>query len=451
MMNEVFQHEAALMTPFRILTTAIFFAAVIHTLFANFFTHLAEKVAHKNAERQRLKGLPPGKSFWAEILSFLGEVEIIFGLWVVPLLIVIFCFYDWGIAINYLEGRSFIEPIFVVVIMTLASTRPIVKLAEYGVHAVSQLLGNTVASWWITILTLGPLLGSFITEVGAMTLCAVVLDRRFYALKPSKALSYATLGLLFVNISVGGLLTNFASPPVLIVARLWNWTSSSMFSMFGWKVIIGILFANALYWWLFRKELKGMQKRTVFLEEYEDKKGPIPFWMSIVHVFLMFWVVFNAHYPEITIGSFLMFLGFHKATHWYQSPLNIKRPLLVGMFLAGIVIHGGLQGWWITPLLENVNLFYMMTVGMVLTAFNDNATITYLTSLLSNSSESIKYIIVSGSVAGGGLTVIANAPNPVAQSLLKRHFRSGVSPWYLFLAALIPTGIFLALFFIFRV
>ena len=49
------------------------------------------------------------------------------------------------------------------------------------------------------------------------------------------------------------------------------------------------------------------------------------------------------------IGGFLFFLGFTNATAAYQSAVDIKTPLLVGFFLAGLVVHGGLQAWWIGP------------------------------------------------------------------------------------------------------
>jgi hypothetical protein len=56
--------------------------------------------------------------------------------------------------------------------------------------------------------------------------------------------------------------------------------------------------------------------------------------------------------------------------------------------------------------------------------------------------------VVAGAVTGGGLTVIANAPNPAGQSILSSYFQDGVAPLRLFLAALIPTVI-MALCFLF--
>jgi Na+/H+ antiporter NhaD/arsenite permease-like protein len=63
-----------------------------------------------------------------------------------------------------------------------------------------------------------------------------------------------------------------------------------------------------------------------------------------------------------------------------------------------------------------------------------------------NFTDGLKYAVVAGAVTGGGLTVIANAPNPAGQSILKRHFGNAVSPLGLFLAALLPTIIMLLCF-----
>jgi Na+/H+ antiporter NhaD/arsenite permease-like protein len=80
-----------------------------------------------------------------------------------------------------------------------------------------------------------------------------------------------------------------------------------------------------------------------------------------------------------------------------------------------------------------------------------NAAITYLASLVPNFSAELKYAVMAGAVTGGGLTVIANAPNPVGQAILGREFgEGGVSPLGLFVAAIIPTVIVGACFMLFR-
>ena len=93
---------------------------------------------------------------------------------------------------------------------------------------------------------------------------------------------------------------------------------------------------------------------------------------------------FNAHYPALFLGGFLFFLGFARATAPYQGRVEFKTPLLVGFFLAGLVIHGGLQGWWIAPVLGSLSESAAVPRATVLTAFNDNALITYLATLVPN-------------------------------------------------------------------
>jgi hypothetical protein len=173
---------------------------------------------------------------------------------------------------------------------------------------------------------------------------------------------------------------------------------------------------------------------------------PVPAWVTLAHLGFMTWTVVNSHYPALFIGGFLIFMGFARATAPYQSRLDIKTPLLVGFFLAGLVIHGGLQGWWIAPVLTSLSENGLFWGATVLTAFNDNALITYLATLVPDFAETFKVAVVEGAVTGGGLTVIANAPNPAGQALLSRFFDDAVSPLRLFAAAAIPTLIAAAMF-----
>ena len=167
---------------------------------------------------------------------------------------------------------------------------------------------------------------------------------------------------------------------------------------------------------------------------------------TAVHVTFLVWTIFNAHHPAMFIAGMLFFLGFAMVTPHYQNRIDLKAPLLVGFFLAGLVVHGRLQGWWIEPVLGHLGEIPLMISATVLTAFNDNAAITYLSTLVPEFGDELRYAVVAGAVAGGGLTVIANAPNPAGQSLLKGHFENGVSPAGLFAAALAPTVIVWLLF-----
>jgi hypothetical protein len=151
--------------------------------------------------------------------------------------------------------------------------------------------------------------------------------------------------------------------------------------------------------------------------------------------------VFTAHYPALFIGGFLFFLGFAGATAPYQSRIELKTPLLVGFFLAGLVIHGGLQGWWIAPVLSRLQEVPLFLGATALTSINDNALITFLATLVPDLDDASRLAVVQGAVVGGGLTVIANAPNPAGQALLGRFFGEAILPIGLLAGALPPTVI----------
>ncbi len=456
---EILRHRASV-EPFNVIATVIFFLAIIHTFLAKRFMLLAHRWREEHEAEMRKRGRgsrvngQQEVSFKAEVMHFFGEIEAIFGIWVVPLLIAVTFFRGWQSAEHYVSRSvNFTEPMFVVVIMTIASTRPVLCAAEWFIGLGARVAGGKPMGWWLSILTIGPVLGSFITEPAAMTICALLLARQFYDLSPGKALRYATIGLLFVNISVGGTATHFAAPPVLMVAGTWNWDTPFMLANFGWKAILGIVISNGIYFVAFRKELCAMRPAKVENElpaNWSDRTEPVPKAVIGVHLFFLAWTVFTAHYPSLFIGGFLFFLAFTTATEHHQNPISLKPALLVGFFLAGLVVHGGFQGWWIAPVLASMSEVPLMFAAMTLTAFNDNAAITYLASLVPNFSDSLKYAVVAGAVAGGGLTVIANAPNPAGQSILGSYFNGGVSALWLFVGALIPTAVMMTVFLIFR-
>jgi len=440
--------------PFNALATGIFLLAILHTFAAARFAALAHRVQHQHDEEAHAHGRPSSPSLRAELLHFLGEVEVVFGLWAVVLLLATTAYAGWEAAKHYVSDTvNYTEPLFVVVIMALASTRPVIGFAESALRRVARAGGATPAAWWVTILTIGPILGSLITEPAAMTICALLLARQFYDLQPSTRLKYATLGVLFVNVSIGGTLTQFAAPPVLMVARPWGWDIPFMVLNFGWRAVTAIAVATAVYLIFFRGELRSLAARSPVADvEQPDEEAappallPVPPWVVAVHLAFMAWTVVNAHYPALFVGGFLFFLGFARATAPYQSRIELKTPLLVGFFLAGLVIHGGLQGWWIAPVLSRLPESPLFLGATALTAVNDNALITYLATLVPNLSDELKLAVVQGAVVGGGLTVIANAPNPAGQALLGRFFDGAISPLGLLAGALVPTLIAGAVF-----
>ena len=441
----VIQSRAAA-EPFNLVATVIFALAVLHTFFAPKIRHWGHRVEERHGARLKLGRIsldreddnqPEEVSFWGQILHFFGEVEAVFGIWAVVLGAAIMWFKGPETAIHYIgETVDYTEPMFVVIIMALASTRPVMRLAEQCLRVVAAVGGGRPVAWWFAILTVAPLLGSFITEPAAMTIAALLLAKQFFELRPGDRLRYATLGLLFVNISIGGTLTHFAAPPVLMVAASWGWDITYMFTHFGWHALLGIALSTAAYFVVFRKELLALSPGA---NADAEKDEPVPVWVTAVHLGFLGFTVWMAHHPALFIGGFLFFLAFAQATGHHQNKVDLRSPLLVGFFLAGLVVHGGLQGWWIEPLLGSLGEKSLFAGATILTAFNDNALITYLATLVPGFSEQLKFAVVAGAVTGGGLTVIANAPNPAGQSILQRYFPGGVSPLGLLLGATVPT------------
>jgi len=546
--------------PFNLIATLIFFCAIVHTFLTSRFLAIAHKWEHEHGEKKKQELVDRHSvHHGAELFHFLGEVEAVFGIWAIALVCSILVFYGWNTVVNYIGYRvNFTEPMFVVVIMTLASTRPILKLSEDIMRRIAKLLGGSLSAWWFTILTFGPVLGSLITEPAAMTISALLLSKALYDLEPSEKFKYATVGLLFVNISVGGTLTHFAAPPVLMVAGPWNWGMGHMIANFGWKAVLGIVIANGIYFIMFRNELSKLQQtfalrslkddiqkkflnlrelqsefdkianvvdeelgvRQTFDQQIEEISGkiktrladrlkerylptiikegidqdlvreafdqrfeeikllqmrtalpgllpekdrakfrdpewdkrddPVPTWVILVHVLFMVWTIANAHHPELFIPGLLFFLGFAQVTSPFQNRIDLKPALLVGFFLGGLVVHGGVQGWWIAPVLGSLKEIPLMLAATILTACNDNAAITFLSTLVPGFTDNLKYAVVAGAVAGGGLTVIANAPNPAGLSILKKYFKDGVSPVGILMGALMPTVVVWLCFAIFQ-
>ena len=417
-------------TPNELLGTVFFGLAVLHTFCVKRFAHWA-------------KQYPPG-SVRENLLHFLSETEVVFGLWAATLFLGIVALRGSSqAAVKYIESLNFTEPKFVFVIMVVAATRPVVRLAEALISLVARLIPvRESVAFYIAALCLGPLLGSFITEPAAMTLLALMLKRRYFDQGIGLKLAYATLGLLFVNVSIGGTLTHFAAPPVLMVAAKWNWGIAFMFQNFGWRAAgscgVATLVVAAIFW-------KQLNK----VEVQRDTSGKVPAWLTTLHLVFLVMVVAFAHHPDIFFGIFVLFLGLVTATREFQDALKLREGLLVGFFLAGLVTLGSMQTYWLKPLIESLSGDALFFGATGLTAITDNAALTYLGSLVEGISEELKYALVAGAVAGGGLTVIANAPNPAGVGILQdaKVFESeGISPLGLFLGALMPTVVAIVFF-----
>ncbi len=407
------------------LALAIFVLALAHT----FAAKQLERLSHRYPRH-------------AGLFHLLGEVEVVFGFWAIVLVLVMALVQGGDRALTYAESRNYTEPLFVFVVMVVAASRPVLQTVMQAVAALARLLPlpTPVASAWLGLAAV-PLLGSLITEPAAMTIAALMLAPQIFARHVPEPLKYFALGVLFVNISIGGTLTSYAAPPVLMVATTWQWDSAFMFAQFGWKAAIAVLVNATVATLLLRRHLRAADEQTA------TPRDAVPLPVVLVHLVLLAGVVLLAHHPVAFLGLFLMFLGFTQAYERHQDPLIIKEALLVAFFLAGLVVLGGLQGWWLQPIVASLEPLALFFGALGLTAITDNAALTYLGSLIAGIGDEAKYMLVAGAVAGGGLTVIANAPNPAGVALLKRGFEDeSIGAGGLLLGALGPTAVAAAAF-----
>ncbi len=537
--------------PFNLVASGIFLMAIVHTMLTNYFQRKSHDI-EKRYDALKKQGLRAERSHSipASILHLISEIETVFGLWLVVLAVAMASFYSWGNFVAYINSLHYTEPLFKIVIMTIAASRPIIKLFETMFYKLTKVFGNTLEAWWLSILILSPLLGSIITEPAAMTIGALLLADKFYVLKPSKRLKYITLALLFANVSIGSSLTALTGMPVLMVSGAWGWDSAYVFMAIGWKAVIAIVLSTSAYFLIVRKDLNALHeaylanryrqyiqhrfisekelegifiqleqnidKRMAFSSEFkaysfilkenikdlaleklseeeleiydvenaieekfddilmdqmkrtlpgllpsdirpeyhdpnwDQRHDKVPIWVIGVHIVFLLWTVLNAHEPVLFLTGFLFYLGFYEVTNFYQNRLDLKPALLVAFFLSGLMIHGALQTWWVAPLLASLPEFGLNLVAILLSSFKDNASIAYLSTLVDNFPDAMKYALFTGALSGGGLTIIANAPNAVGASILKKHFKEGISFVLLLRFALLPMVIMTLVFYILR-
>lgn len=405
-------------TLIQVIGAVLFGLAILHTFSTKYF----ERLAHTQPKH-------------AGIWHLLGEVEVVFGFWALVLMLFMFSISGKQEATAYLDSRNFTEPLFVFAIMVIAATRPILQMAGSVVRLLARCMPfqRGVAMYFV-VLSAVPLLGSFITEPAAMTLAALMLRDILFSQPLSNKLKYSTIGVLFVNISIGGTLTPFAAPPVLMVAAQWNWDLWFMVSNFGWKAAVAVVVNAGIATLLFRNQIGHMGRKIA------TDGAPVPLSVIVVHLVFLVMVVLFAHHPAVFMGLFLFFMGFTTAYQRHQNPLILREALLVAFFLAGLVVLGGLQQWWLQPVLMKMDANAVFFGAAALTAFTDNAALTYLGSLVEGLSDEFKVALVAGAVTGGGLTVIANAPNPAGAAILKEKFAdNAIHPLGLLLGALPPT------------
>lgn len=405
-----------------LIATILFAIAIVHTFSVPVFARLANRNG-------------PHAGLW----HLLSEVEAVFGVWAFVLVIIFGLVVGAGDAVTYLDSRNFTEPAFVFAIMVVAASRPILELVGTVVRVLSRALPmRAELSTFFVTMAFVPLAGSIITEPAAMTLAALLLRDAYFHKPEQVGFKYLTLGVLFVNISIGGVLTAYAAPPVLMVANTFGWDSAYMATHFGWRAAAAVIINAGVLTVICRKYLVSGEIGS----EPKASRIRTPFFVTLIHVAVLIGIVLGAHHPVVFLGLLMMFIGYAHAYARYQDRLMIKEGLMVGFFLAGLIVLGGLQQWWLQDLLGGLSPIVLFWGSMALTAVTDNAALTYLGSLVVGTSEVWRYMLVAGAVTGGGLTVIANAPNPAGFAILKGCFPDGaISPLKLLLSASVPTAV----------
>lgn len=413
-----------------IVATTLFAFALLHTFLAS----RVEQLSHRYPAH-------------AGLLHLLGEVEVVFGLWAAILIAAMAALDSSQAAIRYLENRNYNEPLLVFVLMVIAASRPLIEAAGALNNRIACALPlHPVTARFLVVMSVTPLLGSFITEPAAMTVAALLLREQFLRHDLPVSFKYAVIATLFVNISIGGALTPFAAPPVLMVAAKWEWDIGFMISQIGWRAMIAVSANAIVLTWIGHRWLRDLPLDSKIADQ-KVRGQMIPFSVTLIHMAFLTAAVAFHHHPVVFLGLFLFFLGYTAAYPMYQTRLMLREALLVAFFLAGLVVLGGLQAWWLQDLLTGLSPDILFFSATILTAITDNAAITYLGSLVEGTDAAFRYALVTGALAGGGLTVIANAPNPAGYSLLRECFPDKtIAASTLFLSALAPTLMAIAAF-----
>ncbi len=302
--------------------TVLFAFAVLHTFLASRISSLSHRFSDG--------------SIGENLFHFLGEVEVVFGIWASILIFLWALRFGLDSGVAYLENLHFTEAAFVFVTMCMAATRPIMDFARRVLFFAAKLMPlNRQIARFISVLTIGPILGSLITEPAAMTVCALLARDCLLGQGASNRLKYVTIGLLFVNVSIGGTLTNFAAPPVVMVAKAWNWDTAFMFTQFGWKGLVAILINTAAGAFYVRRELS-----TIQTEVSAPARLSPPLWMTGIHIGFILFTVICSHHMTFFLPLFLLFLGWTAISKEYQDEIPIPQALLVGYFLGGLIALG---------------------------------------------------------------------------------------------------------------
>lgn len=419
-------------------TLFIFICAVLHTFFSGWFRRGSRFFFRKskNCHSERERGVYLALH---ELFNIFSETELVFAIWTIPLVWVLYLTQGSEYLLEYLYQPFYSEPLFIAIVMSQTATKPILCLSNQVIILLKKMFKIQMHHLWYICLIFFPLLGSFITEAAAMTLAVEVLKRYFYSQKLSLTLRYVTIVLLFLNVSVGGIVTNFAAPPALIMSHCWHWSTYDFLLHFAPPAFLGIITITYFYGKFVREELLSLDEvNIVTASKYEFT----PWLVIVINILFIVSTIICVHHPFFFVSVYFLFLAYHKMTRKYHYRLNLQAPFFVGIFLCGLIIHAGLQEWWIVPLLQSVPSFFLLPLEAILTSFNENTTMAALSCFFQDATEMEKYLIMAGVVSGGGLTIIAHAPNPIAQNLLRNYFPRQALSFFTLLKYACPGALF---------
>lgn len=429
----------------RIGSAVLFFSAVIHTFLTPWLTRLYEECLHKKMifpERWR-------QYLWlSELLRIVSRVELVFVLWAIPLFFLFLYTEGYRVTMAYFDSRNYVFSLFIVVMLILLESRPIEYLSQRIFSSAAKIGKQSPICWWWTIMIAAPLSTFFLKESGAMIIAATLLSKHFYQLSPSPKFCYATMGLLFSNISISGLTSSFSSRALLTILPEIKWTSSFIITHFCWKVILAVLISTMIFFLFFRKEFKKFPKTIPSSTIMQNR---VPYWTIFIHVVLVGCVILSRAIP-LFLGFILVFyLGFQRFTIFYQNPIKTAKVCFVGLFYAGVVIFGELQEWWMLDLMHGMSDFGYMMTSYMFSIFLDNALVNHIVHNLPMANDCYLYLVLVGSMSAGGLTLVSNMPNIVGYLILRPTFpQSDISLIRLFWSALIPSIVSLSIFWLLR-
>lgn len=428
-------------SPLRVGAAVFFFLSILHTFCTPFFYKRFQICQHKKMifpEKWR-------KYLWlSESYRLLSSVDVIFIFWSVPLFLWFLYSEGYAEAIDYFNHRNYLFALFIMIMLILLESRPIVYLSECIFLTIAKIGKQSPKCWWWTLMLGAPFSAILLKETGAMIIAATLLVRYFYKFAPSLRFSYATMGLLFSNISVGGLITDISSRALLLVSPALKGEQEFVIRHFSWKAVIAIFLSTTTYYLMFRKEFDHFPK-VVKNASIADERVPI--WLICLHVLFVAAIMSVRSVPLLMIGILILYLGLHQFTIFYQNSIRVTKVCCVGLFYAGLLILGGLQEWWMLVIMHRMSDFGYMFTSYILSMFLDNVLVNYLVHNLSVATDCFLYLVIAGCMSAGGVTILANAPNIVGYLIIKPFFpTSPVSLGRLFVFALGPSLIALMTF-----